>query len=266
MNTNFLINKIIAEKKTARHLAFLQGGIFFLAALYVLLYEMVLVDIPAANHELYVLGKIVNGVAQATVTGYIFYFFTEIETERSKKRSIKPIVEYQKVQLADQLDSLMKILLKDSEWKEKDDDVLKRNYEEIAKTRQIWIEHCSGLFKDDMGVMYIQPTTLFCVDRLMQRITDSIDKFISMSRYIDQNYFEEICWLSESKLIQRLHICDGEYKLADSVTKNGDTYLDDFFNKDLFSILFSVDKANRTFVKKVRELIEQTVGAKNHEK
>ena len=77
MSTNPLISQLIEEKKAARYLKFLHMGIFFLTALYVFLYEMVLVEIPAINHELYAIGKIMDGVAEAVVTGYIFYFFTE---------------------------------------------------------------------------------------------------------------------------------------------------------------------------------------------
>lgn len=241
-------------------------GIFFLTALYVFLYEMVLVEIPAINHELYAIGKIMDGVAEAVVTGYIFYFFTEIIPEKSRKRSAKPIIEYQKAQLASQLDCLMQVLLKDNNWEIKNNLELKANYDKIAKERRIWTEKCSGLLEDDVGIVHYQPTTLFCIDLLMQRISDSIDKLISLSRYVDQNYIEKICWVSESKLFQRLHICDGAYKLVDSVTESGNTYLDSFFNEELAIRLFSRDKANNIFIEKIRELIKQTAGDNEHGK
>ena len=63
MSTNPLISQLIEEKKAARYLKFLHMGIFFLTALYVFLYEIVLVEIPAINHELYAIGKIMDGVA-----------------------------------------------------------------------------------------------------------------------------------------------------------------------------------------------------------
>ena len=214
MSTNPLISQLIEEKKAARYLKFLHMGIFFLTALYVFLYEMVLVEIPAINHELYAIGKIMDGVAEAVVTGYIFYFFTEIIPEKSRKRSAKPIIEYQKAQLASQLDCLMQVLLKDNNWEIKNNLELKANYDKIAKERRIWTEKCSGLLEDDVGIVHYQPTTLFCIDLLMQRISDSIDKLISLSRYVDQNYIEKICWVSESKLFQRLHICDGAWKVG----------------------------------------------------
>ena len=266
MSTNPLISQLIEEKKVARYLKFLHMGIFFLTALYVFLYEMVLVEIPAINHELYAIGKIMDGVAEAVVTGYIFYFFTEIIPEKSRKRSAKPIIEYQKAQLASQLDCLMQVLLKDNNWEIKNNLELKANYDKIAKERRIWTEKCSGLLEDDVGIVHYQPTTLFCIDLLMQRISDSIDKLISLSRYVDQNYIEKICWVSESKLFLRLHICDGAYKLVDSVTESGNTYMDSFFNEELAIRLFSRDKANNIFIEKIRELIKQTAGDNEHGK
>ena len=91
-------------------------------------------------------------------------------------------------------------------------------------------------------------------------------KLISLSRYVDQNYIEKICWVSESKLFQRLHICDGAYKLVDSVNESGNTYLDSFFNEELAIRLFSRDKANNIFIEKIRELIKQTAGDNEHGK
>ena len=257
MSTNPLISLLIAEKKTARHLGFLHTGIFLLAALYVVFYETDLVEIPAINHTLYAIGKIIDGVAEAVVTGYIFYFFTEIIPEKSRKRSAKPIIEYQKTQLASQLDCLMQALLKDNNWKAKDNLELKANYDEVARGRRIWTEKCSGFLEDDVGVVHCQPTTLFCIDLFMQRISDSIDKLISLSRYVDQDYIEKICWVSESELFQRLHICDGAYKLVPPATQSGNTYLDSFFNEELAIRLFSRDKADNIFVEKIRELIKQ---------
>lgn len=160
----------------------------------------------------------------------------------------------------------MQVLLKDNNWEVKNNLELKANYDKIAKERRIWTEKCFGLLEDDVGIVHYQPTTLFCIDLLMQRISDSIDKLISLSRYVDQNYIEKICWVSESKLFQRLHICDGAYKLVDSVTESGNTYLDSFFNEELAIRLFSRDKANNIFIEKIRELIKQTAGDNEHGK
>ena len=98
--------------------------------------------------------------------------------------------------------------------------------------------------------------TLYVIDLFMHRIIDKIDTLIGMSSYIDLDYMEEICWLTESELFKRLHICIGQHKSADLASKNGNTYLDSFFNEELSVRLFVADKTNRIFVDEVRKLID----------
>ena len=100
------------------------------------------------------------------------------------------------------------------------------------------------------------PMTLYVIDLFMHRIIDKIDTLIGMSSYIDLDYMEEICWLTESELFKRLHICIGQHESADLASKDGNTYLDSFFNEELSVRLFVADKTNRIFVDEVRKLID----------
>ena len=251
------IKKTAVEKRIEHGFSRIHIVMFSIALAYVVSYELFLVLIPAENYMYYALGKIFLGVTQAVVTGYIFYFFTVTLPNRLKKRAVKPIVAYYKNQLADEVNHLTGILLNENKWKEKCNDDLKKSYNEFSRNRKIWTEQVKGFFADDERNVHYNPSTLFCIDLLTHRIVDTIDKLISMSNYLDSDSLEKICWLSESKLLLRLHICDGAYKSSSTASTNGDTYLDSFFNEELSIRMFSEDPTDKTiFIVKARELIK----------
>lgn len=250
MSRNSFIEQLKKEKETAQKLTFLHWIVFTAMFLYVICYEVSWTKISC------VALKIINGVAQAIVAGYIFNLLVETLPKQARKRSMRPIVKYQKNEMAKHLDGLMKALLKDNKWKEKDNAALKRDYDIVASSRRIWTETCAELFEDDNGCISCMPMTLYVIDLFMHRIIDKIDTLIGMSSYIDLDYMEEICWLTESELFKRLHICIGQHESADLASKNGNTYLDSFFNEELSVRLFAADKTNRIFVDEVRKLID----------
>lgn len=251
MSRNSFIEQLKKEKETAQKLTILHWIVFTAMFLYVICYEVSWVKISSVTL------KIINVVAQSIVAGYILDLLVETLPKQAQKRSMRPIVEYQKNEMAKHLDDLMKALLKDSKWKEKDNAALKRDYDSVASSRRIWTETCAELFEDDNGCISCMPMTLYVIDLFIRRIIDKIDTLIGMSSYIDLDYMEEICWLTESELFKRLHICIGQHESAGLASKNGNTYLDSFFNEELSIRLFVADKTNRIFVDEVRKLIDE---------
>ena len=145
MSRNSFIEQLKKEKETAQKLTILHWIVFTVMFLYVICYEASWVKISSVTL------KIINVVAQSIVAGYIFNLLVETLPKQARKRSMQPTVEYQKAELAKYLDNLMKVLLKDNKWKEKNNATLKRDYDIVASSRRIWTETYAGLFADDNG-------------------------------------------------------------------------------------------------------------------
>ncbi len=249
---------LIAIVKKKRSNNFLKG-FFIAAAVWVLLYQFILLDIPAKNDFCYDLGVIVNTLALSYVTGYIFYFLTVLLPEENKYKEMQPIVKLKKNELSKQLGFLMVELFHDKNWMQMDHSKTKEHFDNLSKDRRIWNEESTHLCVPSGEFILYRPKSLEVLHSTIENINFLFEDIIKNANYFDIVYLQNVLWVKNSRQFSRLktYIPDSIEAVGD-VSMAGDTLLDNFFNQEL-SLLLRIttpdeDSNNEPFLDKVKYL------------
>ena len=251
--------EIIANKAATKVANQKLNYIVIGSSIFVLLYHFLLLRWEAPTKELYYMGVLFNALALSVVTGYIFYYITVLIPHKNRITAMKPAVIASKNDLADLMNRLIALLIREENWIQLGNESLKTSLDSRSTTRKIWIERCSGIFKTNQVLLIHNPYTLLVISDTLNELQNRIEDILQHSDLFEEEYLKQIVWLINTDTYKKLFglrlnsFEQLDINENDPVFSQGETLLDDFFRNELSFRLF-VQKDGKLFIDEVRKL------------